>query len=225
MDANDRQPPMARRAEDPVRLHQGVVTIGLQLFTCEGGQIVLPDQNLLLADRQSGGNLVINPPRAVWERSELTAAELTSWCALVAAAGRAMLDELPQLQGGCINYWEAGNWAVNDQAEPAGPKAAPDHRRVHLHLLGRSRTATAPGWRWGEAPLFPTFAERHTWADRNARLTAEECGRIVSRAASLLQAKYGFQPSQMQAWLACCGCGYPMPMSHTQCAECAAPGT
>ncbi len=57
-----------------------------------------------------------------WERSELTPAELTQFAFLVSAAGRAMLDVLSQLEGGCINYWEAGNWALNDDAEPKGRK-------------------------------------------------------------------------------------------------------
>ena len=33
-----------------------------------------------------------------------------------------MIDVLPQLAGGCINYWEAGNWALNDEAEPKGAR-------------------------------------------------------------------------------------------------------
>src|SRR3954465_4561251 len=105
------------------------------LFTCDGGTVCLPAADLVLVDRNDGGNLIVNPPRDVWERSELTAQELTHWGFLVAATGRAMLDTLPQLAGGCINYWEAGNWALNELAEPRGPKTAPTHRRVHLHLL------------------------------------------------------------------------------------------
>ena len=116
---------------------------------------MLPQTDLVLVDREDGGNLVVNPPRAVWERGELTAGELTAWSHLVAATGAAMLRTLPQLEGGCINYWEAGNWALNDAADPAGPKTAPAFRSVHLHLLGRSRFARSPDWAWGEAPRFP----------------------------------------------------------------------
>ncbi|MGZ5446485.1 MAG: hypothetical protein ACXWLY_31685 [Thermoanaerobaculia bacterium] len=79
----------------------------ITLFTSSGGSIVLPE--LVLVDREDGGNLIVEPPRDVWERSELTAEELTLWSFLIAATGRAMLDVLPQLEGGCINYWEAGN--------------------------------------------------------------------------------------------------------------------
>ena len=86
--------------------------------------------------------------------SELTPVELMLWSFLVTATGKAMLDVLPQLEGGCINYFDAGNWQLHDQAEPKGPKTAKAYRRVHMHLLGRSRTATDPSWRWGEAPKF-----------------------------------------------------------------------
>ena len=61
------------------------------LFSCRGGTVVLPDRTSLLISREDGGNLVVNPPRAVWERSELTPVELASFAFLVAACGRAML--------------------------------------------------------------------------------------------------------------------------------------
>ncbi len=118
--------------------------MALKLFTCHGGHIVLPDRTLVLVSRQDGGNLVVIPPREVWERSELTPLELMLWSFLVAATGKAMIDVLPQLEGGCINYWEAGNWALNDEAEPKGLKTAGEYRKVHMHLLGRSRNATDP---------------------------------------------------------------------------------
>lgn len=116
----------------------------LTLLASSGGQVTLPDAHLLLVDRANGGNLCILPPRVVWERSELTAGELTAWSFLVAATSRAMLEVLPQLDGGCINYWDAGNWALNGDAEPKGPKRAAGHRKVHLHLLGRSPQSTNP---------------------------------------------------------------------------------
>lgn len=159
------------------------------LFECEGGTVNLPAVNLVLVDRADGGNLIVNPPRDVWERSELTAEELTKWSFLVAATGRAMLDALPQLEGGCINYWEAGNWALNELAEPRGPKFGPKHRRVHLHLLGRSRTAKSP-YAWGEAPEFPKFSDRHSWAKDFKQLTPQECGAVVSRLQAILHDKY-----------------------------------
>ena len=135
--------------------------MGLILFTCHGGHLALPDKGAALVSREDGGNLLVLPPREVWERGELTPTELTDWSFLVAAAGQAMLRTLPQLELGCINYFEAGNWALNFAAEPRGPgsrgigsrgigsagigsagiKSGPEHRRVHMHLLGRSRTA------------------------------------------------------------------------------------
>lgn len=157
-----------------------------------GGTVLLPDRQLVLVDRRDGGNLVVNPPREVWERSELSAAELTNWAFLVAATGRAMIDVLPQLEGGCINYWEAGNWALNHDAAPKGPKRAPDYRKVHMHLLGRSRQATG-AMQWGEAPKFPDFAQRHAWAAKHEPLTRDECHAVVERTLEILRTRYGIR--------------------------------
>ena len=199
--------------------------MGLKLFTCRGGDILLPDRELVLVGRLDGGNLLVNPPREVWERSELGPVELTLWSFLVAATGRAMLDVLPQLEGGCINYWEAGNWALNDKAEPRGAKTAREYRKVHLHLLGRSRAATDPSWSWGEAPKFPDFAERHSWASKFERLSAEECRNVVAQVEALLRAKYGMDASHIAPWSACSTCGHPTPSEHYRqanvtCTEC-----
>jgi hypothetical protein len=161
------------------------------LFSCEGGVVMLPDDRLVFVDRNDGGHLIVNPPRAVWERGDLTAQELSRWSFLVAAAGRAMLDVLPQLEGGCINYFEAGNWALNDDADPKGPKIASRHRNVHLHLFGRSPVATDASWKWGEAPRFPDFAKRHEWAAGRECLTETECGRVTTRIAAILSDRYG----------------------------------
>ena len=198
--------------------------MSLVLFSCHGGHLVLPDRASLLARREQGGNLVVNPPRAVWERSELTPEELTHVAFLVAAAGRAMIDVLPQLEGGCLNYWEAGNWALNDEAEPQGRKRAKGHRSMHLHLLGRSPSSRDPAWAWGESPIFPRFAERESWAAGFERLTAGECYQIVSRADALLRTTYGLMAGQIANWSPCDGCGYPAPVvlgaSRHVCAEC-----
>lgn len=195
------------------------------LFRCDGGDLVLPDASGVLATRSDGGNLLVNPPRPVWERSELSPFELTQWAFLVAAAGAAMLDTLPQLAGGCINYWEAGNWALNDAAEPAGPKTAREFRRMHLHLLGRSRTATSPSWRWGESPRFPAFAERHDWASGDERLRADECHAVVERVDDLLVRRYGLDRERFARRAACPGCGYPTLLDAAgtlACPECPA---
>jgi hypothetical protein len=180
------------------------------LFSCDGGNVVLPNQQRVLVSREDGGHLIVNPPRPVWERSDLSAAELAHWSSLVAATGRAMLDVLPQLNDGCVNYWEAGNWALNERAEPVGPKTAREFRRVHLHLLGRSPSATHLSWRWGEAPIFPRYADRLQWASAFARLTADECSAVVSRAHFLLRDIYGFSPVAIRPWSRCATCSYPV---------------
>ena len=164
-----------------------------ELFSCRGGAVILPDKQLVFVDRRDGGHLIVNPPRVVWERSELTADELSLWSFLVAATGRAMLDVLPQLNDGCVNYFEAGNWALNDDAEPKGRKSGREFRRVHLHIFGRSRTASDDSWRWGEAPRFPAFSDRLAWAASRDRLAQEECVQIANRIADLLQHRYSIQ--------------------------------
>ena len=174
--------------------------------------------------REDGGNLLVNPPHDVWERGELAPPDLMHWSFLVAAAGQAMIKALPQLDGGCINYWEAGNWALNFAAEPRGPKTSREHRRVHLHLLGRSRNATDPSWQWGEAPKFPDYADRKTWASKHELLTPAECRSIVAEVEKLLRDRYGFEAQQMSAWETCSGCEYPMVVTAKQsgdrCSEC-----
>ena len=198
--------------------------MGRELFTCGGGSLLLPEAGSVLVGREDGGNLIVSPPREVWERSELAPAELILWSFLVAATAKAMLDALPQLDGGCVNYWEAGNWALNDAAEPPGPKTAREHRRVHLHLLGRSRAAKSPSWKWGEAPKFPEFAERQSWASGFERLSAAECRDVVARAEVLLRERYAMDAGLLAPWSACDACGYPTPaqdgLTQGKCAEC-----
>jgi hypothetical protein len=168
-----------------------------KLFTCAGGSIFSPDPALVLVSRLDGGNLIVTPPRDVWDRTELSATELTLWSFLIAATAKAMLDTLPQLEGGCINYWDAGNWALNERADPPGLKTGRIHRRVHMHLLGRSPTAKDPSWRWGEAPKFPDFTDRKVWAAKNQRLTAPECDAIVAKAKTILIEKYEFRENDL----------------------------
>jgi hypothetical protein len=191
----------------------------LTLYACAGGEIVLPDAGVVLVDRADGGSLIVNPPRTVWERSVLSTDELRLWSFLVAAAAEAMIAVLPQLEGGCINYWEAGNWALNEEAPPRGPKKAPDHRQVHLHLLGRSRTAANPDWAWGEAPRFPAFADRHAWAARNKRLRPDECSDIVAFVERRLRDKFKLGDEQLRAWRRCEICRYPTTAA-SRCDEC-----
>ena len=158
------------------------------LIQCSGGTLIVPASTL--NDRRDGGHLVVNPPREVWERSELAPDELTAWSFLVAATGRAMLDALPQLKGGCLNYWEAGNWALNDAAAPAGPKDVKQHRRVHLHVFGRSRDARSPDWRWGESPRFPDYVDARAWSAKLSPLEPHECFGVAMRVQAILDRTY-----------------------------------
>ncbi len=194
------------------------------LFTCRGGHLLLPDAASVLLDRRDGGNLLVVPPRKVWERSELDADELTHWSFLVAASGRAMIETLPQLAGGCINYWEAGNWALNDQAQPVGRKLASEHRSMHLHLLGRSPSSTDPAWRWGESPRFPEYAERLSWSGNYSRLNADECHAMVQRVEVILSSRYGVGGENVTPWSLCYQCRYPTANRDTTgatlCLEC-----
>jgi len=168
------------------------------LLRCIGGEVALPDANLVLVDREDGGNLIINPPRDVWDRTELTPQELTNWQFLVAATAKAMLRELPQLKDGCINYWDAGNWSLNEGAAPAGPKRGPLHRHVHLHLLGRSRNAKSPSHRWGEGVQWPDYSERQKWTAGFKRLNDDECKRIVKTTIESLIRDYGFRKEDIR---------------------------
>ena len=179
---------------------------------------MLPNRDLTLVPREDGGNLIVNPPREVWDRSELSFSELSHWSALITSTARAMIDTLPQLDGGCINYWDAGNWALNDRAAPEGPKSAREYRKTHMHLLGRSRTARSLSWRWGEAPKFPDFQQRHAWAAGFTRLTPSECANVTHRAVRLLNERYRFFESIPSHH--CASCSYPSYFE--VCEECAA---
>ena len=158
------------------------------IYRGAGGSVVLP--KMVFLDRADGGHLIINPPKDVWEASELSPLDVAHWCFLYGAIGRAMIDVLPQLDGGCVNYFEAGNWALNAAAPPRGPKRAQDRRRVHMHVFGRSPQARHPSWRWGEAPRLPDYKDRQRWAAGFEPLTAKECSAIVRRAKELLKKRY-----------------------------------
>jgi diadenosine tetraphosphate (Ap4A) HIT family hydrolase len=150
----------------------------MNLFEAPIGRVALPNAGEVMNDRASGGHLVVYPARVVWDRTAFTRDELGDWSWLIACAARAMLEALPQLRGGCINYWDAGNFAMNDAAPPAGFKDAPAHRRLHQHLLGRSPQGTDADWPWGDAPVFPTYANRVAYCENRQPLDAGECAAI-----------------------------------------------
>lgn len=101
-----------------------------------------------------------------------------------------MLDVLPQLTGGCLNYWDAGNNALNHLAHPPGPKTPRLHRKMHLHVFGRSPGATHPDWLWGEPPQFPKFAFSESWVAQFSRLERVECDAIERRIQALLATRF-----------------------------------
>jgi hypothetical protein len=189
-----------------------------------GGKIALPRSGSALVDRRDGGHLIVEPEIEVWERSELSAEQLFQWSCLVAATGQAMLQTLAQLEGGCINYWEAGNWSLNDASEPRGFKDPRKFRRVHLHLLGRSPRAQDPDWKWGEAPRFPSFADRERWTAGHTLLEPAECVAIVRRVEAILGSRYHIAQSAGGAVGATCRvCQYPIPQdprgTHPDCSQ------
>jgi hypothetical protein len=47
-------------------------------------------------------------------------------------------------------------------------------------VFGRSRDARHPAWLWGEAPAFPRFADRQSWARDFRPLTSSECASIAA---------------------------------------------
>ena len=184
------------------------------IFRSDAGEVALPAAGSVLMDAPDGGHLIVNPARTVWDRSALSQDELISWSFLVAAAGRAMLETLPQLDGGCINYWDAGNWALNDLAPPAGAKNPRQHRALHLHLFGRSPGAKSPSWQWGESPFFPRFVDRTAWAADHRRLSPAECEAISDRIGLTLSGTYGVDESTFHRLAPCARCGYTLAGDH-----------
>jgi hypothetical protein len=168
------------------------------LLSCKGGYLVLPATPML--DRRDGGQLIVLPPRVVWDRTALDAQELGYFSALVAAGAAAMLAVLPQLQGGCINYWDAGNWALNDAAPPVGLKNGAEHRKLHLHLLGRSPQSLHADWRWGESPKFPDYADRNSWMAGFNALNLTETAAIAAKTKLILVEKYGFSVAEIEVF-------------------------
>lgn len=200
------------------------------LFRGAGGSVTLPDPRTIMIDRRDGGQLVVYPPRRVWDRTALDAGELTQWNLLVAATAAAMLDTLPQLREGCVNYWDAGNWALNADAAPEGAKTGAAHRVLHQHVIGRSPASTDPSWAWGESPFFPSFADRFAWSEGKVALTSAECTRVVARLERVLIDRYGVAAGEEVRVVVCARCGYPAPAADLDgelgtCPNCAAGGT
>lgn len=130
-----------------------------------------------------------------------------------AAAGR----RLPQLLGGRQLGAQRRGRAQRAQGCAVASPDAPAPARAKSRVDGS-------GWKWGESPRFPAFAERASWAAQFERLTAVECYQIVSRADMLLRTTYGVLAGQIARWSPCDVCGYPTPVAIGKpphvCAEC-----
>jgi hypothetical protein len=77
-------------------------------------------------------------------------------------------------------------------------------------LIGRSINAKSSDWRWGEAPLFPRYADRTAWAAAHERLTPGEARAIVGAIRSILLDKYEFAPTAIDQNFICGSCSYPV---------------
>lgn len=193
------------------------------LMRGRGGRVCLPDPATTMIDRADGGQLVLHPPRRVWDRTALTRDELIDWHLLIAATARAMLETLPQLAGGCLNYWDAGNWALNPAAEPAGPKDPRTARVLHQHLCGRSPQSTDGAWQWGESPFFPAYVDRLAWSEGKTAFTAAECAAIVARTLDVLRDAYAEPDAQGITSAPCGACAYPTPLADLDAATARCP--
>lgn len=156
-----------------------------------GGSLCVPEYPMI--DRADGGNLWVMPPREVWDRSELDREELIQWHFLIAASAKAMLDALPQLGGGVVNYWDAGNWWLNDAEAPQGPKTG-CLKKTHMHIIGRSLNCSDPDWAWGEAPVFPRYVKKDEWWSEKENLTLEERSNVAKQTREILITTYAIEP-------------------------------
>jgi len=67
---------------------------------------------------------------------------------------------------------------------------APDYRRVHMHVFGRSPAASIPRGAGAKPPRLPDYKDRKTWAADFAPLEAKECSAIIRQAKSILKRRY-----------------------------------
>ena len=70
------------------------------------------------------------------------------------------------------------------------PKTPALHRKMHLHVFGRSPRATHPDWLWGEPPRFPNFAQSEAWTQQFTRLEDDEGAALGARIQVLLDTRY-----------------------------------
>jgi len=70
------------------------------------------------------------------------------------------------------------------------PKTPALHRKMHLHVFGRSPRATHPDWLWGEPPRFPAFVQSEAWTRQFTRLEDGEGVALGARIQELLGTRY-----------------------------------
>jgi diadenosine tetraphosphate (Ap4A) HIT family hydrolase len=93
-------------------------------------EIVVPERPHVT--RSDGGHLIINPKAAVEDRTKLAPEQAIELVRLTMVAGEAMATVLTRrgIPIGRINYQDNGNW----------------RHELHVHLYGRSRSATLQPW-------------------------------------------------------------------------------
>ncbi len=70
------------------------------------------------------------------------------------------------------------------------PKTPALHRKMHLHVFGRSPRATHPDWLWGEPPRFPAFVQSEARTRQFTRLEDGEGVALGARIQELLGTRY-----------------------------------
>ena len=93
-------------------------------------EIVVPERPHVT--RGDGGHLIINPKRAIEDRTKLSPEQAVELVKLTMVTGEAMKTVLARkgIPIGRINYQDNGNW----------------RHELHVHLYGRSRNATIQPW-------------------------------------------------------------------------------
>jgi diadenosine tetraphosphate (Ap4A) HIT family hydrolase len=121
--------------------------------------------------RRDGGHLIINPKRAVEDRTRLTGEQAVELVKLTMVAGEAMKTVLTRrgIAIGRINYQDNGNWRAE----------------LHVHLYGRALNAKLQPY--GHALAFPPTREAFLKDMGELEpLTSEDCAAIRAEIERLV---------------------------------------